>query len=87
MNRVPKIGQRVRYVPPPDSYYRTSCTGVVRKIYQEYEWDEERQCEGALLPQREWRVAVEVDAPLPGWWACVGTNLFCPPAKELRAKP
>lgn len=83
LRRAPKIGDRVTYTPPADCHRKTSCTGTVRAIYREYEWDEDRQRDGRLLPEREWSVGVEVDAPLPSWWAYDGTNRFAPAVKEL----
>lgn len=82
LRRAPKIGDRVTYTPPANCHRKTPCTGTVRAIYREYECEDER-CTGRLLPEREWSVCVEVDAPLPSWWDYVGTNRFAPQVKEL----
>jgi hypothetical protein len=83
MNRLPKIGERVRYHSVSEWWDRT-CTGTVTKHYPGYEGDSLRTIPvGAPEWNEHWSAAVKVDAPLPEWWAYPGTDQFAPSIKEL----
>lgn len=84
MNRLPRLGERVRYTPGSESHRKEPCTGTVLKIWKNYEWDAENEREGPLLPIAEWQVTMKVDQPLPSWWAYgPETTRFCPEVKDL----
>lgn len=80
MKRCPKIGDRVRCAA---TCIHGAFTGTVHAIYPNREWDEEREQEGALLPERLWQVGVTVDA-IPEPWPYPSTNRIAPTVKDLQ---
>lgn len=77
MDQLPEIGQRVRYHSVSEFWDR-ECTGTVRKIYEGLD-------ENGYVPfdPECWSAAVEVDKPLPAWWAYGDVNRFAPSISEL----
>ena len=81
MNKRPNIGDRVRY--PGGHGHVGPRVGVVSAIYPTYEWVEENDREGAIRPEREWRVAMQPDSRPDPW--CYGThNKFAPTVSEIK---
>lgn len=84
MIRAPKIGERVAYV---GGLTVTACTGVVTAIYPTYYYDEDDNGdairETGTRPEREWHVAVKVDA-IPDKWPYTGRDQFAPDVARLR---
>lgn len=80
MNKCPAIGDRVSHPG------RRNCgpyTGTVHAIYPTYEWDELREREIGVLPEKAWHVGVTVDA-VPDPWPYPGTNKIAPCVAELK---
>lgn len=81
MERVPAIGQRVRYCSHDLEEYEGEprvCTGIVVAVYES--WDEGNRLE----PESEWSVGVRVDSR-PSWWGYPNTDRFAPQVSELEA--
>ena len=87
MRKCPKLGDRVFYRSPEDTYasWRSDgLTGTVRAIYPSYVYDDERdQPTNTLEPESEWAVGVEVDQ-VPDGWPYPHTNRFAPEVKRLK---
>jgi hypothetical protein len=82
VNRLPKIGERVRYTRA-DRPERT-LTGTVTKHYPGYYGGTLRERPvGSPDWEEHWSACVAVDEPLPEWWGYLGTNLFAPSIAEL----
>lgn len=75
MNRVPRIGSKVRF---GGNSVVGACIGVVLAHYPKDALDADGEVmPGTLAPQREWHVSVQVDN-LPERWAYPGTSVFAP---------
>lgn len=88
MNRLPKIGERVRF---KGSRVVGPCTGTVRQHYEEYrypkgaDWDsDDAPAPIGLAPVEQWSVSVVVDE-IPTPWPYGGRNSFAPNVSELEA--
>lgn len=80
MRRLPKIGDRVRYV---GAIHVGPCVGTVVAIYPEFEEGADGRLTGRYLPESSWHVGVRVDAvPVP--W-CYEGDRFAPALSMLRA--
>jgi hypothetical protein len=79
MDRLPEIGERVRYHSVSEFWDR-ECTGTVRKIYPGFD-DEGRPVAFEDDPEA-WHAGIEVDA-IPSWWPYPGTNRFAPSITDL----
>jgi hypothetical protein len=83
MDRLPEIGERVRYHSVSE-YWDRECFGTVRKHYPGYYGDSLGQRPiGSKDWGEHWSASVEVDEPLPDWWQYPGTNRFAPSIAEL----
>ncbi len=89
MNRLPEIGERVRF---RGSSVVGPCVGIVRRIYPSHvpapgqdEDDENcRYVRGPFDPQH-WSVAFEVEGELPTLFVYPDTNTFSPSISEIEA--
>ena len=80
MKRAPKVGQRVRYYSDNLIEYEKEpriCVGTVMMIYP-YRNDALQ-----LMPEEQWSAGVQVDRPLPKWWAYGENDRFAPDVSEL----
>lgn len=91
MKKAPSIGQRVRYRSFALAEYEKGeprvCTGTVVAIYEHhndvFDDDGDLVRAGPLSPESEWSVGVQVDKPLPHWWAYGDRDRFAPDVSEL----
>lgn len=85
MEKAPKVGTKVRYAG--DWNTMRGVTGTVTKLYQEHDdvFDDDGEFvrAGPLLPPRDWKAAVRVDAK-PKDWPYAGHDEFCPSVSELQ---
>jgi len=80
MDRLPEIGERVRYEHDDEFLGHRACIGTVRKIYPGL-------TESGFVTFKDdpdsWAAGIEVDDPLPGWWPYPNTNRFAPSVTDL----
>jgi hypothetical protein len=87
MNRIPKIGERVRY---EGSSVVGPCIGIVKRIYpaldpapgQDESDDDCRYVKAPFDPER-WQVAMEVEGDLPSPFVYPNTKQFAPAINEI----
>lgn len=87
MDRMPEIGERVKY---KGSSVVGPCVGVVRAIYpshvpapgQDEDDDGCRYVQGLFDPEH-WSVAVEVEGELPELFVYPNTNRFAPTISDI----
>lgn len=83
MNRLPAVGERVRYRKETEWWTR-ECTGTVRKLYPGYYGESLRVRDvGSRDWADHWSASVEVDEPLPDWWPYARSNRFAPAIGDL----
>ena len=79
MNRLPQIGEHVRYGGKGSI---GACTGTVVEIYPSHDLQQPRRwVETPFRPER-WRVAVKVDEP-PSPWPFGSYDSFAPKISEI----
>ena len=80
MNRMPEIGERVRYTA---AIAKHQCSGIVVRQYPARTWLDNDDDE--VVRVSEACASVKVDAPLPAWWPYPDTDRFAPQISELEA--
>jgi hypothetical protein len=81
MNRLPEIGERVRYTN--ERFPDRTTTGTVVKLYEGFHPESLAIIRvGSPGWAERWSACVEIDSA-PPWWAYGGDNRFAPSIAEL----